>query len=78
MKQLRLVEKRTGGVARLQRQRVHEKMQVYHISGSTSRVHLRCGREPIDREERGIDVMEHVGPDFSNVLNCWISNHECE
>ena len=29
-------EKRTGGVARLQRQRVHEKMQVDHVSGSTS------------------------------------------
>ena len=58
--------KRTGRVTRLQRQRIYKKMQVHHIPSRTRRILLCCGWEPVGGDQGKIDVMEYVGPNFSD------------
>ena len=56
-----------GRVARLQRQRVEEEVQEDGVAAGRARVGVRGCGEAVRGDERGVDVVEDVGPDLADV-----------
>lgn len=56
-------------VARLKRERVHEEVEENGVSALGVGVCGRVGGEALLRDERGVDLVEHVGPNFTDVVD---------
>lgn len=57
----------TGRVAWLEGKRIDEEMEEHDVSLSAARVGARGGRPAMGGNKASIDVVEHIGPNFSDV-----------
>lgn len=59
----------TGGVARLELESIEEEVEEDGVSGGAVGVRAGGGVEAVGVDEADVDVVEEVGPDFTDVVH---------
>jgi hypothetical protein len=59
----------TSGVARLNGERIDEEVHEDRVTGGEGRIRKSVSRPAVRPNESSVDVMEHIRPDFTDVMD---------